>query len=99
MSYKKNRNPNRATPVIKRYFNITELAELLGVNHASIRHWEQEFNIPIAKRKGNRIYNLKKVAVITEIKKLSDTGDYTLMGIFRKMYNEGQLNSYKWIST
>lgn len=57
----------------KKYFKIGEVAELLEIAPSTIRFWEKEFTQvkPFKNKKGDRIYSLKDIELLKEIKYLT----------------------------
>lgn len=57
----------------KKYFKIGEVAAILDVAASTIRFWEKEFNQlkPFKNKKGDRIYSLKDIETLKEIKYLT----------------------------
>jgi len=54
----------------KKYYKIGEVAKLLNVPASTVRYWEKEFSQvkPMKNKKGDRIFNLKDIETLKEIK-------------------------------
>lgn len=57
----------------KKYFKIGEASKMLDVAPSTLRYWEKEFRQlhPMKNKKGDRIYSLKDIEVLKEIKYLT----------------------------
>lgn len=57
----------------KKYFKIGEVSKMLEVPASTLRFWEKEFKQlrPMKSKKGDRIYNLKDLEILREIKYLT----------------------------
>lgn len=57
------------------YFNITQVAKLIGVVPATIRNWEKQ-NLFVSKRASNgyRIFSMSDIDVLRQIRSMSDQG-------------------------
>lgn len=66
----------------KRYFKISEVSNLTGLETHVLRFWEGEFSSIRPKRteSGQRMYRRKDVDVILEIKRLLHDERYTIEG-------------------
>jgi DNA-binding transcriptional MerR regulator len=66
----------------KRYFTISEAAELCGVKPHVLRYWEQEFSqLKPSKRTGNRrYYQQKDILMIRDIRSLLYERGFTIEG-------------------
>ena len=82
----------------KIFFKIGEVANILNVEQHVLRYWEQEFDVlkPGKNRSGQRMYQKKDVAIISEIKRLLYTEKYTLAGAKQRLKkwpkNPAQMN-------
>ncbi len=54
----------------KKYYKIGEVAKLLNLPASTVRYWEKEFSQvkPMKNKKGDRIFNLKDIETLKEIK-------------------------------
>ncbi|MCB0515902.1 MAG: MerR family transcriptional regulator [Chitinophagales bacterium] len=68
--------------VVKVYYSIGEVAELLQVNDSTIRFWEGEFEEikPRKNRKGNRQFTVQDIENIKLIQHLLKDKGYTIEG-------------------
>ena len=67
----------------KKYYTISEVAEILGVNQSKIRYWEKEFSQfikPRRSRKGNRMFSQKDIENLKLIKHLVEDLGLKLKG-------------------
>lgn len=57
----------------KKYFKIGEVSKMLDVPASTLRFWEKEFKQlrPMKSKKGDRIYHLKDLEILREIKYLT----------------------------
>ena len=53
----------------KKYYSISEVSSLLGVKQTEIRYWEK-FEPKLRSKGITRVYDLKKLRLLVEIKKL-----------------------------
>ncbi len=66
----------------KLYYSIGEVATILKVNQSKIRFWIKALNIRVGATKGGtRQFTPENLETLLEVKRLSDTGRYTLRGI------------------
>lgn len=65
--------PEEITPITKKYFKIGEVSQMLEVAPSTLRFWEKEFKQikPMKNKKGDRIYSLKDIDILKEIKYLT----------------------------
>jgi DNA-binding transcriptional MerR regulator len=76
----------------KRYYSITEVAQLLDVSASAIRFWETEFGSYLNPRKdnaGKRLFTSKDVEHLQHIKYLLKEQGLTIEGA-RKIINKKQ---------
>lgn len=66
-------NTSETTGSTKKYFKIGEVSKMLDIPASTLRFWEKEFKQvnPMKNKKGDRIYNLKDIEVLKEIKYLT----------------------------
>ena len=53
----------------KKYYSISEVSSLLGIKQTEIRYWEK-FEPKLSSKGTTRAYDLKKLKLLIEIKKL-----------------------------
>ena len=53
----------------KKYYSISEVSSLLGIKQTEIRYWEK-FESKLKSKSITRVYDLKKLKLLIEIKKL-----------------------------
>ena len=60
------------TEFVKKYHKIGEVAKMLDVPTSTVRYWEKEFSQvkPMKNKKGDRIFSLKDIETLKEIKYL-----------------------------
>lgn len=80
----------------KIYFKIGEVAQLIGVKASVLRFWENEFTVlkPEKSKTGQRLYTVKEVELIKEVKRLLYTEKYTIEGV-KKQLTHCRKNSIK----
>ena len=73
----------------KRYYTISEVSVILGVNASLIRFWEKEFSQikPKKGKKGNRLFTPSDLEVLTKIFSLVKQKGYTLEGARKALKN------------
>ena len=66
----------------KRYYSISEIAEMIGLKTHILRYWEGEFPMlkPRKNRAGNRAYTERDIKIVMIIKKLLYEDKYTIEG-------------------
>jgi len=66
----------------KRYFTISETADLCAVKPHVLRYWEQEFSMlkPIKRRGSRRYYQQKDVLLVRQIRELLYDKGFTISG-------------------
>ena len=74
--------PYKDKPIEKQYYQIGEVAEMLGEKASLIRFWEKEFEVlkPKKNLKGNRLFTKKDVETLQIIHFLVKEKGYTLQG-------------------
>ena len=77
----------------KKYYKISEVSHITGVEPHVLRYWEKEFHQIRPRRiRGQRLYTKRHVDVIKEIKRLLYEEGFTIPGA-RKRLEEGQRDS------
>jgi DNA-binding transcriptional MerR regulator len=68
--------------IVKNYFSIGEVADMLSVTTSQVRFWEGEFTQlkPKKNKKGNRLYSIKDIDLLRKIIYLVKEKRYTLEG-------------------
>ncbi|MGB0931110.1 MAG: MerR family transcriptional regulator [Chitinophagales bacterium] len=82
--------------MIKRYYSISEVAQMFRVNASLLRYWETEFSIlrPKKNRQGKRLYTQKDIENLRLIYNLVKEKGYTLDGAKKKLKeNRSELES------
>ncbi|MFC1490182.1 MerR family transcriptional regulator [Candidatus Latescibacterota bacterium] len=66
----------------KRYYSISEVANMVGIKAHILRYWEGEFSMlrPRKNRAGNRAYTERDIKIALQIKKLLYEEKYTIKG-------------------
>lgn len=77
----------------KKYFSITEVAQLLDVNASLIRFWESEFDIinPTKNKKGERRFTQSDIKDVKMVYHLVKEKGYTLDGAKEYLKNEAEV--------
>ena len=75
----------------KKYYSISEVAEILQVNTSLIRFWESEFDIikPLKNKRGERRFTPKDIQDLKMIYYLVKEKGFTLEGARDHIKNEG----------
>jgi DNA-binding transcriptional MerR regulator len=77
-------------PIEKKYYGISEVSNMLGVNSSLLRFWEKEFPSyikPKKNKKGNRYYTAKDIEQLKLIYYLVKDRGFTLEGAKKKLRN------------
>ncbi len=71
------------------YYSISEVAEITGLKAYVLRFWEKEFPLlrPKKNKAGNRIYQLKDIDLIKQIKDLLYENGFTIEGAKAQLRN------------
>jgi DNA-binding transcriptional MerR regulator len=79
--------PYKEKEIEKKYFTISEVAEMFDVTASLIRFWETEFDTlkPQKNKKGNRQYTNKDIEQLRIIYTLVKENGYTLAGAKEKI--------------
>jgi DNA-binding transcriptional MerR regulator len=74
--------PYKEQEIVKKYYSIGEVADMLNVATSLIRFWESEFDIikPKKNRKGNRQFTTEDIENVKLIYHLVKEKGYTLQG-------------------
>lgn len=66
----------------RRYYSIGEVARMTELEPYVLRYWEKEFPLlkPRKNRGGNRLYTVKDIEIINQIKHLRHTEGLTIAG-------------------
>lgn len=74
--------PYKEKPIIKKYYNIGEVAEMFDVATSLLRFWEKEFKEinPKKNKNGKRQYTQKDIDKVKIIYELVKEKGYTLSG-------------------
>ncbi|OEU46308.1 MAG: hypothetical protein BA872_04995 [Desulfobacterales bacterium C00003060] len=66
----------------KRYFRISEVSEITGIEPYVLRYWETEFPKinPARSRSGQRLYKRRDIEIILQIKDLLYQKKFTIAG-------------------
>lgn len=74
-------------PLVKLYYRIGEVAEIVGVEPHVLRYWESEFHSirPQKSRKGQRIYSRRDVERLLRVKDLLYTQGFTIAGARKRL--------------
>ena len=74
----------------KLYYNISEVAEMLGVNTSLLRYWETEFPElrPAKNKKGTRSYTQKDIDLLRRIHHLTKECGLTLDGARQQLKSD-----------
>lgn len=77
-------NPNK---VLKKYYSIKEVSEMLGIPDSTLRYWEKEFKeiAPKKNAKGIRHYTMDDIEQIKKVKFLVKDNSLTINGAKTRM--------------
>ena len=78
----------------KLFYNIGEVAEMLGVNTSLLRYWESEFDMlkPRKNRHGTRSYTASDIELLKRILYLTKERGFTLEGAREQLKNNTKLD-------
>jgi DNA-binding transcriptional MerR regulator len=70
----------------KRYFKISEVSQIVGVEPHVLRYWEREFKeIRPTRLSSQRLYSAEDIQIIMEIKKLLYEEGFTILGAKKQL--------------
>ncbi|UCC43883.1 MAG: MerR family transcriptional regulator [Candidatus Zixiibacteriota bacterium] len=77
----------KSTVATKRYYSISEVAHMTGLEAYVLRYWEKEFPIlrPRKNRGGSRQYTSKDIELVNRIKHLRTKEKLTIAGARSKL--------------
>jgi DNA-binding transcriptional MerR regulator len=77
--------------LIKLYYRIGEVSDIVGVEPHVLRYWETEFRSirPQKSRKGQRIYSRRDVEKLVTVKELLYSHGFTIAGARKKLREGG----------
>ncbi len=77
--------------LVKLYYRIGEVAQIVGVQPHVLRYWETEFRSvrPQKSAKGQRIYSRRDVETLLKVKDLLYAHRFTIAGARRKLREGG----------
>ena len=81
--------PYREKEIIKQYYTISEVAEMLDVNASTLRFWEKEFDQikPKKNSRGSRLFSLKDIEYLKLVHYLVKERGFTLEGASKQLKN------------
>jgi DNA-binding transcriptional MerR regulator len=73
----------------KKYFSISEVAELCDLKTHTLRFWEKEFKelSPITRKGNRRYYQRKDIVLVMKIKSLLHADGLTVSGAKKSLYS------------
>ncbi|MDL1965700.1 MAG: MerR family transcriptional regulator [Candidatus Desulfofervidus auxilii] len=70
----------------KRYFKISEVSQIVGVEPYVLRYWEKEFKeIQPYRFSSHRLYKPKDIEIVLEIKRLLYEEGFTIQGAKKQL--------------
>ncbi len=80
------------TTLTKRYYTISEVSDMLGVNKSQLRYWEGEFKQikPQKGRNGIRRYTKQDIEAIIQIQELLKIRGFTIDGAKQELHSRLQ---------
>jgi DNA-binding transcriptional MerR regulator len=75
--------------LVKLYYRIGEVAEIVGVQPHVLRYWETEFRSirPQKSTKGQRVYSRRDVEKLLRVKDLLKNQGFTIAGARKKLHD------------
>lgn len=82
----------------KKFFKIGEVSKMLSEPPSTLRFWEKEFKQlrPMKNKKGDRIYSLKDIDILKEIKYLTHEKGIKIAKATRKVKKELEMEDPKY---
>lgn len=79
--------------LVKLYYRIGEVAQIVGVQPHVLRYWETEFRTirPQKSGKGQRVYSRKDVEKLLRVKDLLKNQGFTIAGAKKKLREPGEV--------
>ena len=73
--------------LVKLYYRIGEVSQIVGVQPHVLRYWETEFRTirPQKSHKGQRVYSRRDVEKLLKVKDLLKTQGFTIAGAKKKL--------------
>lgn len=73
--------------LVKLYYRIGEVSQIVGVQPHVLRYWETEFRTirPQKSHKGQRVYSRRDVEKLLKVKELLKTQGFTIAGARKKL--------------
>ena len=93
--------PYKEKEIEKKYFTISEVAEMFDVTTSLIRFWETEFSIlkPLQKEKNaKRKFKIREIEIILKIKTLLYLEKFTIKGANEQLKNWKPVMSFQEMS-
>ncbi|MCC6213875.1 MAG: MerR family transcriptional regulator [Polyangiaceae bacterium] len=83
-------NDRGGVPLVKLYYRIGEVADIVGVETHTLRYWEKGIRSlrPQKSRTGHRIYSRREVEKLLRVKELLYAQGFTLAGARRRLREE-----------
>ena len=90
--------PYKEKKIEKLYYQIGEVAEIIGVPVSTVRFWENEFDIlrPLKNKKGNRMFTADDLNNLKIIHHLLKEEGMTLSGVKKKMSSKREETEYRF---
>jgi DNA-binding transcriptional MerR regulator len=84
-------SPDGSEDLVKLYYRIGEVAEIVGVETHVLRYWETEFRSirPQKSHKGRRVYTRRDVQKLLEVKDLLYGQGFTIAGARKRLRDRG----------
>lgn len=84
-----------ATDLVKLYYRIGEVSQIVGVQPHVLRYWESEFRTirPQKSGKGQRIYSRRDVEKLLRVKDLLKNQGFTIAGARKKLRDPAEPRS------
>lgn len=79
--------PYKEKEIVKKYYKIHEVAEIVSLSTSAIRFYQKTFNLKyrLANPRGDRRFTLKDIEEMKYIKHLLYTEGYTIKGVMKKL--------------
>ncbi len=76
----------------KKYYKISEVSRITGVEPHVLRYWEREFNQIRPRRvRGQRLYTKRHLELVKRIKRLLHEEGFTIAGARKRLEEPGEV--------
>lgn len=73
----------------RRYFNVSQVVDKLGIDKSRLHYWEHHFKIPVLQKRTVRYYTSENIEALLIVKHLLKEEMYTMKGAKRQIKIRG----------